>query len=111
MTVEEVNEPPGHHHHQQDGLHLHGRTAPPPSIPSKASDPEKGTIEWSVTGTDGDDFTISETGVLSFASPPDFENPADSDGNNEYLVTVEVRDDDLNWAFLQVTITVINLTD
>ena len=110
VTVEEVNEPPTiTTTSKTDFTYTENGSATIYTF--KASDPEKGTIEWSVTGTDGDDFTISETGVLSFASPPDFENPADSDGNNEYLVTVEVRDDDLNWAFLQVTITVINLTD
>ena len=108
VTVDEVNEPPAvtgttSFTYRENGTAI--------IYTFKATDPEKGTIYWSVTGTDGDDFTISETGVLSFASPPDFENPADSDGNNEYLVTVEARDDDFNRAFLEVMITVINLTD
>ena len=110
VTVEEVNEPPTiTTTSKTDFTYTENGSATIYTF--KASDPEKGTIEWSVTGTDGDDFTISETGVLSFASPPDFENPADSDGNNEYLVTVEARDDDFNRAFLEVMITVINLTD
>ena len=33
-------------------------------------------------------------GVLTFASPPDFENPADADRDNVYEVTVEVTDND-----------------
>ena len=110
MTVEEVNEPPTiTTTSKTDFTYTENGSATIYTF--KASDPEKVTIEWSVTGTDGDDFTISETGVLSFTSPPDFENPADSDGNNKYLVTVEARDDDFNRAFLEVTITVINLTD
>ena len=110
VTVEEVNEPPTiSTTSKTDFTYTENGSATIYTF--KASDPEKGNIEWSVTGTDGDDFTISETGVLSFTSPPDFENPADSDGNNKYLVTVEARDDDFNRAFLEVTITVINLTD
>ena len=110
VTVEEVNEPPTiSTTSKTDFTYTENGSATIYTF--KASDPEKGTIEWSVTGTDGDDFTISETGVLSFTSPPDFENPADSDGNNKYLVTVEAGDDDFNRAFLEVTITVINLTD
>ena len=77
----------------------------------KATDPERGTITWSTSGDDGSDFTISETGVLTFGTPPDYENPADSDGNNEYLVRVEAQDDDFNRASLEVTITVVNVTD
>ena len=73
-----------------------------------ASDPERGTITWSVSGTDGSDFEISETGVLTFANIPDFENPADADQDNEYLVTVEARDDEFNTGTLVVTVTVTN---
>ena len=77
----------------------------------RATDPERGNITWSVTGTDRDDFTISETGVLAFASPPDYESPTDSDRDNVYEVTVVARDDAFNTGTLQITITVINLTD
>ena len=77
----------------------------------RATDPERSAITWSVTGTDRDDFTISETGVLAFASPPDYESPTDSDRDNVYEVTVEARDDVFNTGTLQITITVINLTD
>ena len=77
----------------------------------RATDPERSAITWSVTGTDRDDFTISETGVLAFASPPDYESPTDSDRDNVYEVTVVARDDAFNTGTLQITITVINLTD
>ena len=72
----------------------------------KAADPERGTITWSVTGTDGNDFTISETGVLYFTGPPDHESPADSSLDNVYEVTVVARDDDFNSSTLDVTVTV-----
>ena len=35
---------------------------------------------------------MTSSGDLSFVAEPDFEEPADADGNNEYLVTVQVTD-------------------
>ena len=44
-------------------------------------------------GTDAVLFTIdANTGSLSFAEPPNFETPADANGDNVYEVTVEVSD-------------------
>ncbi len=75
-----------------------------------AADPERGTISWSPGGADGDDFTITVDsrgrGVLTFSSPPDFENPTDADQDNVYEVTVEARDDAFNSGTLEVTVTV-----
>ena len=76
----------------------------------RATDPELGTITWSLSGTDDDDFDISETGVLTFTEIPDFEMPDDGDQDNEYLITVEARDDGFNFARLAVTVTVTNST-
>ncbi len=39
-------------------------------------------------GGDGDHFDIDNDGILRFTSPPDFDNPKDSGGNNEYNFTV-----------------------
>ena len=78
----------------------------------KASDPERGTIEWLTAGVDGDDFTISETGALTFTSPPNFESPQGSGlDNNEYLVTVQARDDAFNSSSLEVTVTVTDVNE
>ena len=74
----------------------------------RATDPEGGTITWSVSGTDGGDFDIGESGALSFANVPDFEAPVDADRNNEYLVTVQARDDGFNFDRLEVTVNVTN---
>ena len=74
----------------------------------QAADPEGGTITWSVSGTDGGDFDIGESGALSFANVPDFEAPVDANGNNEYLVTVQAGDDGFNFARLEVTVNVTN---
>ena len=71
----------------------------------QAADPERRTITWLVGGPDGSDFRISETGALTFASPPDYESPGGVNGN-EYLVTVRAQDDGGNTASLDVTVTV-----
>ena len=41
-----------------------------------ATDPEGADIDWFVEGTDDSKFEITD-GVLSFKSPPDFEDPGD----------------------------------
>ena len=64
------------------------------------NDPESGdTLTWSLGGADAGDFTITPTGFLGelkFKAVPDFENQADSDTNNVYNVTVQVRDSKIN---------------
>ena len=77
----------------------------------RATDPERSSIEWSLSGADDDDFAISETGVLSFASPPNYESPADSDRDNVYEVTVVARDDASNRGTLAVTVTVTDVNE
>ena len=76
----------------------------------RATDPEQGTITWLVGGTDGRYFAIDERGQFSFSesSPPDFEQPGDSGGDNVYDVTIQARDDGFNTASLPVTVTVAN---
>ena len=50
-----------------------------------------------VGGADQARFTInSTTGALSFISAPNFEAPADSDGNNSYIVQVRASDGTLS---------------
>ena len=39
-------------------------------------------------GGDGDHFTINDEGVLTFDSPPDFEDPKDEGGNNSYNFSI-----------------------
>ena len=74
----------------------------------RATDQEKGPISWSLAGPDNDDFSISETGVLSFAVPPDFENPTDADQNNTYEIEVVATDDQDLTDSVDVTVTVVN---
>ncbi len=80
----------------------------------RATDPEGGDITWRLSGADSSAFEISDTGVLTFASPPDYESPTDSGSNNVYQVTVEARDADdstAQVARLEATVTVTNVTD
>ena len=44
-------------------------------------------VAWSLTGDDAGDFSING-GQLTFGTAPDFENPADADMDNVYMVTV-----------------------
>ena len=76
-----------------------------------AADPEGNTMfTWSLYGTDSGDFEISETGVLSFKNPPDYELQADSNGNNVYLITVRAYDGNLTGS-LDVAVSVGNRND
>ena len=58
-----------------------------PDFPSR-------TLTYSIfAGGDGTAFSINpSTGVLSFANPPDFEAPTDSDEDNVYDLTVQTTD-------------------
>ena len=80
-----------------------------------AADPEGAAISWSPGGADGDDFTITADsrgrGVLTFASPPDFENPTDANRDNVYEVTVEVTDDQSLTDSVEVTVTVSDVNE
>ena len=73
-----------------------------------ATDPESATITWSLEGDDAGDFDISSSGVLTFGSPPDYENPADADPDNFYKVTVKASDG-TNEDTLDVTVTVTDV--
>ena len=54
-----------------------------------ATDPDGTPVTWSLSGDDAGRFDISNRGVLSFAIRPDWDDPADQDGGNNYEVTVE----------------------
>ena len=100
-----------------------------------STDPEKAGIDWDVTGTDADDFTIDDRGVLMFKKSPNFESPTDrahtglgdlngdgdtndpgeanqNAGNNAYQVTVratEQRTTGGNRALSSVTYVTVNV--
>ena len=77
----------------------------------RATDPEGGTVAWALSGSDSNEFSISDQGVLAFNISPDYDDPADSDQDNVYEITVEASDPESTTARLDVTVTVTNLTD
>ena len=66
-----------------------------------ALDEAGGAITWSVSGRDGDLFTIGG-GVLRFREPPDYEDPQSALAGNVYMVTVEASGGALD---VEVTVT------
>ena len=82
-----------------------------------ADDPEDDTLTWTLSGADATDFTITRNsngeGVLRFQHLTDFESPSDTGGDNDFNVTVEVKDtsgsavdDDID-----VTVTITNIDE
>ena len=70
-----------------------------------AEDVEDDPIGFSLTGTDSNKLSISSSGQISFNSNPDFEVPGDSDGDNQYDITVEASDgSDITTDNLSITI-------
>ncbi len=76
----------------------------------QATDPDGDSITgWSIAaGTDGALFSVTNGGVLSFVTAPDYESPSDTGGDNGYELAVTASDGTDNSA--PVTITV-NVTD
>ena len=74
------------------------------------------TLTYSILSTsssvnsDRRSFTISSSGIISFTTAPNFENPTDSDTNNIYLVVVRVSDG-INKVNQSLTITVTNVNE
>ena len=66
----------------------------PDVAPQALADPavSQQTLAFSLTGPDAASFAISSGGVLTFASPPDYENPSDAGQDNVYDVIVAVSD-------------------
>ena len=58
--------------------------------------PPCGNVTYTISGSDGDDFSIdSSTGVVTMVAR-DYENPVDSDTNNTYALTITATDEDGN---------------
>ena len=79
----------------------------------EANDPDAGTsLTFSISGgADQEAFSMeSESGELTFIEEPDFEEPGDSDGNNQYEVIVSVSDG-LNVSDQTLTVTILDADD
>ncbi len=72
-------------------------------------------VDYSITGgTDSGEFNINtSTGELSFTSAPDFENPTDSDGQNDYVIDVTADDgaSSNNTTTQTITVTVTDVNE
>ena len=110
VTVEPVDEPPEFRSSSQDSF-TYRENGTYALYTYRATDPEAADISGRLSGTDSDAFRINESGELTFAEPPDYEEPEDANRDNEYLVTVEATDETSNTRQLEVTVTVVNLTD
>ena len=66
-----------------------------------------------LAGTDSEDFDLSSSGELTFKEVPNYEDPTDSDGNNDYRITIEAREqgDGNSVARLNVVIRVANVDE
>jgi sugar lactone lactonase YvrE len=78
-----------------------------------ATDPENNSLTYSLAGgADASDFTINQTsGILSFATAPDFEAPGDANTDNVYEVSVAVSDGRGGSDTQQISVTVTNMDD
>ncbi len=115
----------------QGGFHF-GNKAPgfPPVITSSATVtvPENTSAILNLTATDADlpaqtitysifggadqaKFAVTPTGALSFVTPPDFEIPSDSNGDNVYLVQVAADDGNGYTTTQNLTVTVLGVND
>ena len=86
-------------------LQVFGPTTPRLSGPDSVAYRDQGTndlatftphhlttpVTWTLSGQDAEHFSVSAAGVLSFASPPDLEDPKDADGDSVYRVLVEAQ--------------------
>lgn len=81
-----------------------------PAYTATASDANNDSLTFSIDGgADAARFTIgAPNGALSFASTPDFEDPADANGDNVYQVNLAVSDGRGGRATQSVSITVNN---
>ena len=71
------------------------------------------TMHYTITGGVDDYLFVIDpaTGVLTFKTAPDFENPADTDHNNEYRVEVTVDDGNGGYDVQTLTVIVDNTND
>ena len=76
VTVEAVDEAPEFRRGSQDSF-AYAENDTSAIYTYRATDPEGSDVTWGISGTDLSAFTMSQTGVLAFNSPPDYESPTD----------------------------------
>ena len=75
-----------------------------------ASDPEGDVVSWSLRGADSSFVSLSGS-TLRFISPPNFEQPDDGNGDNDYLLIIRAEDADAVSEDLAVTVSVKNVNE
>jgi hypothetical protein len=82
------------------------------TVVASDSDLPPQSLAYSITGgADALLFAIhAGTGVLTFTAPRNYETPEDADGNNQYIVTVQVSDGNggIDTQAITVTVTDVN---
>ncbi|MFK8081655.1 MAG: Ig-like domain-containing protein [Granulosicoccus sp.] len=78
-----------------------------------SSDPDGGLPSYSIVG--GDDFSLfsidESSGILTFSTAPNFEIPADVDGDNVYKILVQVADGNDGRDQQEVSVRVTNTNE
>ena len=64
------------------------------AIAAGDADTEDDIKGFSIAGDDSGDFSITDTGQLSFLQPPDFERPDDANSDNSYSLKITVTSGD-----------------
>lgn len=76
-----------------------------------ATDANGDTFNFSLEGIDAQWFTLdSQSGVMSFIQPPDFETPRDHNGDNRYEFTAVVKDGHGGQTSQTISVQVNNVT-
>ena len=70
-----------------------------------------GTLEWMLSMDDDNDFSLSNTGVLTFNSPPDYESFNVSNDEHIFLLSIEVTDGTNTQKIEPVRIVVTNVNE
>ena len=77
-----------------------------------ATDIDNETLTYSISGTDATLFTIgASSGLLAFRSAPDYEQPADANGDNSYSLNLIATDPVGNQGQQSLTVQVSNTND
>ena len=96
-------------------------TWPLATYSATASNPYREISGWMISvqhgAGDGDFFRIDDNGVLTFIQPPDYEDPADENGNNTYSFSIMAYDTNPpsgrrpGQTFIRVTVTVADVNE
>ena len=81
-------------------------------VQASATDPDGDTFSYGLDGADAAAFAIdSVSGEITLAASPDFEAPADADGDNTYELTVRATDADGEASDESFTVDVVDVND